>query len=107
LQSDAAVKSELEHLAAMVHASLRKKERHGKTIVLKARDVDFNTQTKRISREGYFDEEDDIMAAAWQLWEQMGRLQRPMRLLGITATALAPQSFSNVDLPLWERHEDD
>jgi DNA polymerase-4 len=107
LQSDAAVKSELEHLTEMVLTSLRKKERHGKTIVLKARDVDFNTQTKRLSREEYFDDADDIMAAAWQLWEQMGRLQRPMRLLGITATALAPQTFSNVDLPLWERPKAD
>lgn len=107
LQSDAAVKNELEHLTDMVLTSLRKKERHGKTIVLKARDVEFNTQTKRISREEFFDDAADIMAAAWQLWEQMGRLQRPMRLLGITVTALAPQTFSNMDLPLWEKAKSD
>lgn len=107
LQSDAAVKNELEHLTDMVLTSLRKKERHGKTIVLKARDVEFNTQTKRISREEFFDDAADIMAAAWQLWEQMGRLQRPMRLLGITVTALAPQTFSNMDLPLWEKVKSD
>lgn len=107
LQSDAAVKNELEHLTDMVMTSLRKKERHGKTIVLKARDVEFNTQTKRISREEFFDDAADIMAAAWQLWEQMGRLQRPMRLLGITVTALAPQTFSNMDLPLWEKAKSD
>lgn len=100
LQTDVAVKTELTKLAAMVVVALRKHERHGKTVVLKSRDVDFNTQTRRVSAETFFADEDAIFNAAWQLWEQQGRLQRPIRLLGITCTSLAPQTFENVDLPL-------
>lgn len=100
LQSDVAVKAELGRLAHLVMTALRDHERHGKTIVLKSRDVAFNTQTRRISAETFFSSETAIFTAAWQLWEQQGRFQKPVRLLGITCTNLAAQTFENVDLPL-------
>ncbi|WP_269057683.1 DNA polymerase IV [Lacticaseibacillus zhaodongensis] len=100
LQSDVAVKKELEHLAAMTVAAARKHELHGKTVVLKVRDVDFHTQTRRVTAENYFEDETAVAEAAWQLWVELGRLQRPVRLLGVTETALAPMSYQNIDLPL-------
>lgn len=100
LQSDAAVQTELQRIADMVAASLVKHERHGKTIVLKSRDVDFVTQTRRVSSETYYDTAEQIFDAAWQLWNEQGRLDKPLRLVGITATSLAPMTFQNIDLPL-------
>lgn len=100
LQSDVAVRSELDRLAAMTVAAARKKEMHGKTVVLKTRDVDFHTQTRRVTADNYFEDENAVAAAAWQLWVELGRLQKPVRLLGVTVTGLAPISFLNIDLPL-------
>ncbi|WP_056957040.1 DNA polymerase IV [Lacticaseibacillus pantheris] len=100
LQSSAAVRQELTMLAGKVSAELRKKQRHGTTVVLKVRDVDFNTQTRRMTRERYFVDADDILDAAWTLYNEETDTSASLRLVGITITGLVPLTFENVDLPL-------
>ena len=87
-------------LAGKVSAELRKKQRHGTTVVLKVRDVDFNTQTRRMTRERYFVDADDILDAAWILYNEETDTSASLRLVGITITGLVPLTFENVDLPL-------
>ena len=100
LQTDAAVQNEFVRLADMVFTAARRKERHGKTVVIKIRDVDFTTLTRRVTTETFFDSSEAIYDAAWQLWLELGGLRKSLRLVGITVTALAPITFENIDLPL-------
>ncbi len=98
--TDAQVQEELHTLAALVAEALARKQKHGKTVVLKVRDAAFNTQTKRVSLPQYLNSEADIFAQAWQLWQQVRGATIAIRLLGITVTNLDPQQFENLDLPL-------
>ncbi len=100
LQSDDAVRREFTRLAEMVFTANRRKERHGKTVVIKVRDVEFTTLTRRVTAETFFDSSETIFAAAWQLWVELGGMRKALRLVGITVTALAPLTFANIDLPL-------
>lgn len=100
LTSEAAVRTQLEKLAAMVAAALAKKQMHGKTVVLKVRDGDFNTQTRRQTSDHYYRSAKSILDAAWQLWVQDTKQPAQIRLLGITVTGLDPQQYENIDLPI-------
>lgn len=100
LTNESQVQTELTKLAAMVAAALTAKQKHGKTVVLKVRDSAFDTVTRRLTRNEYVVGAKAIYDAAWQLWRQLNVQDIQIRLLGITVTALAPQQFENVDLPL-------
>lgn len=100
LTTDAAVEEQLAYLADLVAAALAKKQKHGKTVVLKLRDSDFNTQTRRKTQETYFNGRDAIYQAALALWQEVPVKPKAVRLLGITMTALDPQQYENIDLPL-------
>ena len=95
-----AVETQLRKLAAMVVTALNQKGMHGKTVVLKVRDVDFVTQTKRLTQDHYFEGEQAIYTAAWQLWQEVKLTKLAIRLLGITVTGLDPKQYENIDLPL-------
>lgn len=84
----------------MVVTALNQKGMHGKTVVLKVRDVDFVTQTKRLTQDHYFEGEQAIYTAAWQLWQEVKLTKLAIRLLGITVTGLDPKQYENIDLPL-------
>ena len=90
----------MRKLAAMVVTALNQKGMHGKTLVLKVRDVDFVTQTKRLTQDHYFEGEQAIYTAAWQLWQEVKLTKLAIRLLGITVTGLDPKQYENIDLPL-------
>ncbi|MFD1485775.1 DNA polymerase IV [Lacticaseibacillus baoqingensis] len=98
--TDAQVEKELQKLAALVQDALSRKQKHGKTVVLKVRDADFNTITRRVTAANYIEGETAIFQAAWQLWQQSHPAELAIRLLGITVTGLDPQQFENIDLPL-------
>ncbi|WP_225048886.1 DNA polymerase IV [Lacticaseibacillus kribbianus] len=100
LASEDAVQRELDRLAQMVAQSLAKHQKHGKTVVLKVRDADFNTLTKRMTQDAYFSGAEAILAAAKQLWQGLDHRPERVRLLGITLTALDPQQYENIDLKL-------
>ncbi len=91
--TDAQVEQELKHLAEMVAETLASKQKHGKTVVLKVRDRDFNTITKRTSLPQFINQATDIFNVAWQLWEQIKPQEIAIRLLGITVTGLKPNNL--------------
>lgn len=98
--TDAQVETELQALAQMVAETLKRKQRHGKVVVLKVRDKDFNTLTKRRSLPNFVQGQAELFAIAWQLWEVVRPQELAIRLLGITVTGLEPQQFENLTLPL-------
>lgn len=99
------VSSELRHLSTKVHQALVKNQKHGKTIVLKIRYADFETLTKRMSFPGYIKDENEIFFHAQNIWDEIGELNRKVRLLGVTLTTLDPLTYENIELPLWESKE--
>jgi DNA polymerase-4 len=101
LRSDEEVVPVLRELAAGVAAHLAKAQKHGKTVVLKMRDQDFNTTTKRLTVAEYVGSETQVYELAQELWQTYGQLQNGIRLLGITVTNLAPLSFEEIQLPLF------
>ncbi|MGB3160768.1 DNA polymerase IV [Carnobacterium sp.] len=95
--------AELRFLSNKVNHSLMKEQKHGKTIVLKIRYSDFETVTKRHTLPHYIKEAEEIFFHAQNIWDEIGELQKGIRLLGITITTLDPLTFENIVLPLWEK----
>ncbi|WP_051912507.1 DNA polymerase IV [Carnobacterium funditum] len=94
--------AELRFLSNKVQHSLRKEQKHGKTIVLKVRYSDFETVTKRHTLPHYIKDAEEIFFHAQNIWDEIGQLKKGIRLLGITVTTLDPLTFENIVLPLWE-----
>lgn len=105
LTTEEEVLSELRFLAGKVQASLERNQKHGKIVVLKLRNSDYETITKRISLPTYTKTSEEIFFHAQSLWEEVGTLEKGIRLLGITVTGLDPQSFENIVLPLWTKEQ--
>ncbi|MEK6190122.1 MAG: DNA polymerase IV [Carnobacterium alterfunditum] len=95
--------SELRFIANKVQLSLQKNQKHGKTVVLKVRYSNFETVTKRITLPNYVKDGEEIFFHAQNLWDEIGIMDRGIRLLGITVTNLDPLSYENIVLPLWDK----
>ncbi|MFD0897067.1 DNA polymerase IV [Loigolactobacillus binensis] len=102
LRTDDQVSAQLRGLARGVAANLAKAQKHGKTIVLKVRNSDFETVTKRLTLSDYVAAASTIYYYAQQLWDDFGDLNQGIRLLGITITTLDPLSFEEISLPLFK-----
>ncbi|WP_261806891.1 DNA polymerase IV [Lapidilactobacillus luobeiensis] len=100
LTTDEAARRQLTQLSQQVAAALQKRQLHGKVLVLKLRDADFNTVTKRRSLDRYLYTATEISQEALLLWQQFGDLSRGIRLLGVTITDLFPVAYENLSLPL-------
>ncbi len=95
--------SELRFVANKVQLSLQKNQKHGKTVVLKVRYSNFETVTKRLTLPNYVKDGEEIFFHAQNLWDEIGIMDRGIRLLGITVTNLDPLSYENIVLPLWDK----
>lgn len=92
----------LRYISAEVLVALRKKEMHGKTVVLKVRYSDFETHTRRKTMLNYVQNEEELFSIVYGLWQEVGEVERGVRLLGVTMTNLDPIYFENIPLPLWK-----
>lgn len=91
----------LEQLAQKLVVSLEKKHLQGKTLVLKVRNSDYETITKRITQSEPF--KNDVRELAYQgrkLFDQV-QIAIDVRLLGLTMTNLS-QGKEGVQLSLWD-----
>lgn len=102
LQSETEVTTQLQILAQRVHQDLLNQNAQGQTIVLKIRDNDFNTITRRQTLPKAIDQADDIFQAALALWQTYGKMQTSIRLLGITMTTLSFHNYEDITLPLFD-----
>ena len=101
LSDEDQVRVELKQIAQAVHVALHNSKLHGRTMVLKIRNADFDTLTRRKTRVDHFSQAEDIFQHAWELWLDHGTIERHVRLLGITITQLDPIHYENIQLPLW------
>lgn len=102
LQTDNEVIAELRHLSKRVYQTLIKHQKHGKTVVLKIRYADFETITKRMTLPDYLSNENDVFFYVQNMWYEIGKIEKEVRLLGVTVTNLDPIAFENIILPLWD-----
>lgn len=100
LISEEQVISQLRELADSVARSLKKHQKHGKTVVLKVRNTDYETITRRRTLPEYVNQGEDIFFQANLIWEELGEIEQGIRLLGITITNLDPLTYENIVLPL-------
>ena len=91
---------ELDFLAELVSQDLKKKRQHGKTVVLKLRNSDFETITKRMSFQDYVQTKSEIYRVAKDIYDKLKVTDQKIRLLGITVTNLDPLSYEEVSLNL-------
>lgn len=105
LLTEAQVTTQLRQLADRVEASLKRHQKHGKTVVLKVRYTDYTTVTRRMTLPEYIYKQADLFFYANQIWEDIQGLEHGIRLLGITLTNLDPMSYENIVLPLWQTNE--
>lgn len=103
IEKDEEVTTFLRFISTEVFQALRAKEMHGKTVVLKVRYSDFETHTRRKTMLNYIEDEDELFRIAFNLWQDIGDVERGIRLLGVTMTNLDPVSFENIPLPLWQK----
>ena len=104
LVSESQVNDEFMQLATRLVKELNKKQKHGKTLVLKLRTASFETVTKRLTKQEYFlNDVATIVYYAMQLCEEVAPTELELRLLGLTMTGLAPLEFENMSLPLFEQ----
>ena len=101
LSSENEIIAALRQLANKVMKNLNKKQKHGKTVVLKIRYEDFQTLTRRRTFPNYIENEEELFHIAVSIWEEES-LDLNVRLLGITVTGLDSIIYENIPLPLWD-----
>jgi len=102
LRTEEEVLGQLRQLAEKVEDSLRRVQKHGKTVVLKVRYTDYSTVTKRVTLPEYVYKKEALFYQASLIWEEILGIEKGIRLLGITLTNLDPMTYENIVLPLWE-----
>lgn len=107
LRTEEEVTQALRRLAFKVYDSLKRNQKHGKTVVLKIRYEDFDTQTRRRTFPNYIQDPEELFLVAMEIWEEEGSLKKGVRLLGITVTSLDPLIYENIPLPLWGKNEEE
>ncbi len=95
------IEKELKFLADLVSKDLKKKRQHGKTVVLKLRNSDFETVTKRMTFQDYVQDKREIYRIAKEIYDKLDISDQKIRLLGITITNLDPLSYEEVSLNLF------
>lgn len=101
-----AVDTQLDKLAGMLAETVKKQQMHGRTLVLKVRYGDFKTKTKRITQPDFLDNDPRLYAQmAKEIMTSLPDNPEGIRLLGITLTGLAPITFENIALDLFEHEQ--
>ncbi|MFB6356559.1 MAG: DNA polymerase IV [bacterium] len=85
--------SNLESLAEQVRDRLREKGYEGRTVKIKVRDSEFNTVTRRSSFDQPVDELEPILQKVRDLFQELDRGDRGIRLLGVGVHDLYPSGF--------------
>ncbi|MFD1671746.1 DNA polymerase IV [Agrilactobacillus yilanensis] len=97
---EAFIQTQLQKFSEEVAQILQQKRLQAKTVVLKMRNKDFVTTTKRVTLEEYISTASAILKVAKELWTEYGTLTDGIRLLGVTVTTLLSKNYENIILPL-------
>ncbi|MDT2806557.1 DNA polymerase IV [Vagococcus lutrae] len=109
LRTEEEVMVKLREIAYLLAQHLSKNRLHGQIIVLKVRNSEFETVTKRRSLPYFIHREEDLFYLAKEIWESMTIETQSLaiRLLGITMTGLAPHEYDVMTLPLYPQKNKD
>lgn len=103
LTTEEEVEERLNVIASKLLEAVLKRQKHGKTIVLKLRYSDFETLTKRVTLDEFLQNDvETYYFYAKQIFDDIADISRGIRLLGITLTNLTDQNFEEVSLPLFK-----
>lgn len=102
LQTEKVVFTQLRRLAEKVEHSLKRVQKHGKTVVLKVRYTDYSTVTKRVTLPEYIYRKEALFYHVSLIGEEVLGVDKGIRLLGITLTNLNSITYKNIVLPLWK-----
>ncbi len=101
LKSIEQVDEQLHLTAIRLVNELKKQQKHGKTIVIKVRNSNFETITKRLTFDDYLNNQTDTLEYyGRQLFDEIQNIDIDVRLLGLTITNLDPLDFENIKLQL-------
>lgn len=100
LMTQQQVELQLEKIATQVAKRLHEKQLHGQTIVIKIRQRNFETITRRKTLDYFIDDASEIYRISKNIWQETGQIEAGIRLLGITVTNLVPKGFENILLDL-------
>lgn len=103
LELPSQINKALTNLATDLVNALQQNQRHGRTIVLKIRYSDFTTLTKRLTQTDFYPNDiANMVKVAEGIIATLPFTTQAVRLLGITVTSLAPITFENINLALFE-----
>lgn len=89
----------INHMAGKVGERLRKKDSFASTVRLKIRWSNFETHTRQISFQQPFDQDEIIDSSAQQLFHDIWKKGKPVRLIGVGVSGLVQQMHQ---LNIWE-----
>lgn len=96
------VEEQLKQLAQKVAQQMQEKQQQGQTLVLKVRNSQYQTVTKRLTKRDFFENDAaSLLFYGLQLFEQIQTEVIDVRLLGLTLTNLDELKYQNIVLPLW------
>lgn len=96
------VEAQLKILANKVAQQMQKQQQQAQTLVLKVRNSQYQTITKRLTQQEFFlNDSKSLLFYALQLFEQIQSELIDVRLLGLTLTGLTEVKYQNIKLPLW------
>ncbi|UQS83901.1 DNA polymerase IV [Bombilactobacillus thymidiniphilus] len=96
--SDEQVEQQLLKMTNQVAKTLKTKNLHGQTVVLKVRTLDFVTYTRRKTLTQFTNDPQIILPVVQELFTELALNQQPLRLLGVTMTNLVSQAFQEINL---------
>lgn len=103
IRSEDDILAEFKIIAHELVKALQTQKMHGKTLVLKVRDDEFNTTTHRMTQNDFIQNDEAVINnIAIDILEEIGGYTKPLRLIGLTVTGLSPVSFENLALSLYE-----
>lgn len=100
------VDAQLQWTAEKLAADLKRAQKHGRTLVLKVRNTEFDTKTKRMTMTDYFPNDGSAIAYyGRQLFDKLGMEGEAVRLMGLTMTSIDPLEYENIILDLFGRND--
>ncbi len=99
LLDEEAVFRQLEVISEDLETRLSKKEIKGKSLTLKIKYKDFTVYTRSRTQEDYFEDAQNFLETAKQLWE-LRPFDKPVRLLGLSLSNLNTQEKKQISVQL-------
>lgn len=100
LQNEANIYEVIGTLGQKVSELMQQKHLKAQTLTLKIRYDNFETHTRQVTQEEYFDSKEECEALALQLWDTYGDTTRAIRLLGISVSKFENPYFTPIKLDI-------